>query len=160
MTQRRWVMADSADAIAIVHQRRFPRRVRGSGRSPRTAPHQEAAVLQTGISPKNRCVRSDDVVVLRRRHDVPALARSSTSQLTWSQYVAALERRRHPVDRKMRFTSARGFDDGRTLRLRAWQAQLPDSRDNRRDNRFSTTHCWPYTYRVGEVAERLKAAVC
>ena len=32
--------------------------------------------------------------------------------------------------------------------------------DNRRDSRFRSTRCWPYTYSVGEVAERLKAAVC
>jgi len=30
----------------------------------------------------------------------------------------------------------------------------------RRDNRFRSRHCRPYTYSVGEVAERLKAAVC
>ena len=87
----------------------FPGVVRGPGGVPRTRPHQEAAVLQTGVSPKNRCVRSDDVVVLRRRHDVSALARSSTSQLPRSQYVAAVEHRLYPVDRKMRLTSARGF---------------------------------------------------
>jgi len=42
----------------------------------------------------------------------------------------------------------------------AWQGQWRQSGDNCRDNRFSSTHCRPYTYRAGEVAERLKAAVC
>jgi hypothetical protein len=36
----------------------------------------------------------------------------------------------------------------------------PEFRDNRGDNLFRSTPCGPYTYTVGEVAERLKAAVC
>ena len=59
------------------------------------------------------------------------------SQLTRSQYVAAVERRPHPVDRKMRLTSARGFVIDSPPGFHAWQGQLPDFRDNRRDNLFS-----------------------
>ena len=90
----------------------------------------KAPVFQTAESDENRCIRR--CIGLDGRNV------QSTEQIVGVEAMATSIRRLQ----KMSFS--------------AWQGQWLVFRDNR----FRSTACRPYTYRVGEVAERLKAAVC
>ena len=153
-------MGESAHAIAIVHQRRFPRR---SSRSRAGRPERPRAKRQRFFRPvSRRKTAAFDLTTLWCCAVGTTFGAGSIFDVATDAVPICCSRGASPAPRRSQDAadiSARVRDDS-PPGFRAWQGQLPDFRDNLRDNLFSTTHCWPYTYRAGEVAERPKAAVC